>query len=174
MISKPIGLTALTASAGLDGAAGYRECLYNLAAEAADERPAMEAEIIKSIEEVENIQPEGAPSYELTDGYKIVTNRQTILVLVSNDQSCCEHWGYLSTNDNVQEFVGAELRDVTLTDTALHTIEDISDFDEGDIQFVNFETNRGTLQLAVYNAHNGYYGHSIYVRSQQLTHNSVL
>lgn len=31
------------------------------------------------------------------------------------------------------------------------------------IQFVDFVTSRGTFQLAVYNSHNGYYGHGIIV-----------
>jgi hypothetical protein len=35
--------------------------------------------------------------------------------------------------------------------------------DEGGIQFVDFVTDKGVFQLAVYNAHNGYYGHGILV-----------
>ena len=36
-------------------------------------------------------------------------------------------------------------------------------FHFGGIQFVDFVTDRGTFQLAVYNSHNGYYGHGILV-----------
>ena len=53
-----------------------------------------------------------------------------------------------------------------LTDTALNTKmveakEDI--YETGGIQFVTFNTDRGAFQLAVYNAHNGYYGHEILI-----------
>jgi hypothetical protein len=100
------------------------------------------------------------------DGYKVTTKKNIILVLIDNDQSCCESWGYMSSEDDMQSFVGANLRDVVLTDTALKSLsvdENLKYLDCGGVQFVNFETSRGTLQLAVYNAHNGYYGHGIIV-----------
>jgi hypothetical protein len=34
--------------------------------------------------------------------------------------------------------------------------------------FVNLETDKDTLQLTVYNSHNGYYGHSAFIRSNQI------
>jgi hypothetical protein len=100
------------------------------------------------------------------DGYKVITNEHTIQVLIDNGQSCCESWGYFASEDNITSFVGSELREVTLTDTALHKEKvEASDYyeDEGGIQFVDFVTSQGTFQLAVYNAHNGYYGHGIVV-----------
>ena len=38
------------------------------------------------------------------------------------------------------------------------------DHDFCDIQFINFETDRGVFQLTVYNTHNGYYGHDIFIQ----------
>lgn len=71
--------------------------------------------------------------------------------------------GYFYLNDNEQEFVGSELREVTLTDTALNTeVVEESGCCRADIQFVNFVTDKGVLQFAVYNEHNGYYGHPIF------------
>ena len=131
-------------------------------------------EKILSIEEVENIEPTKADSYESCDGYKVVTDKQEIFVLISNGQSCCENWGYLSSNDDIKEFIGAQLNSLTLTDTALKTVDPELYLDEGQIQFVNFDTSKGLLQLAVYNAHNGYYGHDIFIRSKQLEYNSTL
>lgn len=59
------------------------------------------------------------------------------------------------------------LREVRCTDTVLKqaTLDKAAPygFDEGGIQFVDFVTNIGTFQLAVYNSHNGYYGHGIIV-----------
>lgn len=107
------------------------------------------------------------------DGFEVVTDKQTIRFGISNGQGCCEDWGYLTTNDDLQEFVGAEIREITKTDTALNTkkIEQRLEygFDSGGIIFINIETDKGTLQFAAYNSHNGYYGHTVYMESEQLT-----
>ena len=133
---------------------------------------------IKSIEELKDFTlSEGQkscfnPEY---DGYRIVTNKFIFLVLIDNDQVCCEHWGYVTSEDELDRFIGKELMGLRLTDTALASVElamqkkgfvsssgcDV--FFEGGVQFVDFITRAGTFQLAVYNAHNGYYGHSIMV-----------
>ena len=101
------------------------------------------------------------------DGYKVRTEQHVFHVLINNEQSCCEDWGYLASDDRLDAFIGAELVGIELTDTALNK-EKVDEaakygFDDGGIQFVDFVTDRGTFQLAVYNAHNGYYGHGILV-----------
>ncbi|NLW78739.1 MAG: hypothetical protein GXY32_04930 [Ruminococcaceae bacterium] len=104
--------------------------------------------------------------YGSYDGYRVVTDNNTYHVLIDNGQSCCESWGYVCSEDDPQQFVGADLLEVVLTDTALQTApisEAASYLDEGGIQFVDFKTDKGTFQLAVYNGHNGYYGHSIII-----------
>lgn len=112
------------------------------------------------------------------EGYVVKTDKQDILIGISNGQSCCENWGYFSTNDDIKEFVGADLLDIKLTDTSLNTkiIEEKFKYglDGGDIQFVDLITSKGTLQFAVYNSHNGYYGHSIEIKSNQLNYESCL
>lgn len=101
------------------------------------------------------------------DGYKVTTDEHTLQVLIDNGQSCCETWGYFASEDDLASFVGAELREVNLTDIALKKEKvEASDYyggDDGGIQFVDFVTSQGTFQLAVYNSHNGYYGHGIVV-----------
>ena len=102
------------------------------------------------------------------DGYKVATDGHTIHILIDNGQSCCESWGYFASEDDLTAFIGAELREVKLTDTALHQerVEASGYYggdDGGGIQFVDFLTSQGTFQIAVYNAHNGYYGHGIVV-----------
>lgn len=110
--------------------------------------------------------------YSSMDGYKVETDKHTFYVLIDNGQSCCESWGYLSSEDDLTQYTGAELREIRLTDTALNqSVIDKSDFvdkaefheGKGGIQFVDFATDKGVFQLAVYNAHNGYYGHGILV-----------
>lgn len=113
------------------------------------------------------------------DGYKIVTSEHEYTILIDNMQNCCENWGYIVSEDNFEDFIGKELISVELTDTALNkdNIENIAKYKEdvdsiiksvrldwGGIQFVDFKTTDGNvLQFAVYNEHNGYYGHSIIV-----------
>ena len=97
------------------------------------------------------------------DGYEVKTTKHTFFLLIDNDQSCCESFGYFSSDDNLKDHVGAELKDIEMTDTSLSTKthEEVKYLDEGGVQFVTFKTSRGDFQLAVYNAHNGYYGHGI-------------
>jgi len=101
------------------------------------------------------------------DGYKVITDKTEILVLIDNGQCCCEQWGYLCSEDEPTDYIGAELLKVELTDVALNKekVEKTAQygFDGGGIQFVDFVTIKGVFQLAVYNAHNGYYGHGIAV-----------
>lgn len=128
-------------------------------------------EKILSITEVNDLK-EDTKSWSGMDGYKVVTDKQEIFVLISNDQSCCEDWGYFDTNNDTEDFVGSNLLDLKLVDDCLNVkkMEDL-DMDAGDIIFVNFETDKGTFQLAVYNSHNGYYGHDIEIKSNQLNEN---
>lgn len=113
---------------------------------------------IKNIEEINN--------YKMMDGYKVETDKHTFYVLIDNMQSCCESWGYFSNEDDFNDFIGAELFEINLTDKALNKkkLKESGYYeDEGGIQFVDFVTSIGVFQLAVYNAHNGYYGHGILV-----------
>jgi hypothetical protein len=107
------------------------------------------------------------------DGYEIITDQQKIQIGVSNDQNCCERWGYMVSEDSIQDFIGAELLGIEVVDTARNVTkwEEKNPYglDSGDVMFVNVNTNRGTFQIAVYNSHNGYYGHTGYVISKQLT-----
>lgn len=112
------------------------------------------------------------------DGFEVVTDAQTIRLSIDNNQCCCESWGHFWCNDETQYFIGAELREVTLTNAALNTekitAKGADRRDEGDIMFVNLVTDRGVLQFVAYNSHNGYYGHTASVVSTQLIHSVCL
>jgi len=104
------------------------------------------------------------------EGYVISTTDQVIKVGISNEQSCCESFGYLFTNDDTNEFIGSTLLKIESVDTALNgkVIEDLEYLDCGGAMFINFETTEGVLQFVAYNAHNGYYGHEAVFISKQL------
>jgi len=115
----------------------------------------------------------GFYGYSCMDGYKVKTDKHSFYILIDNGQSCCEEWGYISCAEDeldLKYFLGSQLIEVNLTDVALNqTIVDNSGYyeEDGGIQFIDFKTNIGTFQLAVYNAHNGYYGHGIIVAKDE-------
>jgi hypothetical protein len=132
---------------------------------------------VEKIIEIKNYENET----EYVAGYEVITNEQRIKLYIDNDQSCCESFGYFWCNDDPQEFIGAELYTVTLTDTALNQryLEDRdmdpkSEYFSGGVMFVNLETSKGTLQFVAYNEHDGYYGHEATVECTQLAHSETL
>lgn len=105
------------------------------------------------------------------DGWKIITDENEYHILINNGQSCCESWGYIVSENNFSEFIGKDIKDVRLTDTKLNNssvYSDLEHLDAGGVQFVNFEFSDGcVLQFAVYNGHNGYYGHGIIIAKNE-------
>ena len=99
------------------------------------------------------------------DGYKIKTEQDEYLFLIGNFQECCENWGYLSTPDELSDYVGADLlsvKRVTVNDCAENkNLKDMMEYDPANTMFVNVETSNGLLQFAAYNQHNGYYSHDV-------------
>ena len=121
-------------------------------------------EMIQSIHEVDGVNDKMV-------GYQVTTNQHQYRVLIRDQPSCCEQWGYITSEDDLSGYVGSTLLAVKLTDTALRTavmqeLEE-TDFDCGGIQFVDFVTDKGVFQLAVYNSHNGYYGHRVRITKDE-------
>lgn len=120
--------------------------------------------MILNIHEIENFKYEKYSEY---DGYEITTKDNNYKILIDNGNQCCESWGYFSTEDKFEDFIGSELLDIKITDDNLNS--NILDMKEerglhiSDCIFVDLITNKGNLQFAVYNAHNGYYGHDVLI-----------
>ena len=85
----------------------------------------------------------------------------TICFGISSEQSCCESFGYITSQDNYEDFIGCELLDCYLTTEDLCTIEDLPEIYEGGMTFFTIKTNKGDLQFVAYNEHNGYYSHDV-------------
>lgn len=126
---------------------------------------------ILSIEQVDSFTDE--KSYYRYEGYIIKTDDETIKLGISNQQSCCENYGYYMSEDNINDFVGAELINIELCDTALN-VSKLEECYEGDNMFVNIITDKGSLQFVAYNQHNGYYGHEAVVISKKLNYSTFL
>lgn len=113
-------------------------------------------------------------------GFEVVTTKQSVRLFIDNRSSCCERFGYFWCNDDPNDFVGADLLAVTITDTALNDTHmktngvQLSHSFEGGVMFVNLETDQGVLQFVAYNEHNGYYGHVATVQCAQLAHSVTL
>lgn len=122
-------------------------------------------EIIISIEEITNKKEGG--HYGGYDGFRIHTTKQIIEIGISNEQSCCEDWGYFFTNDKPKSFYGAELYKIEVVDEILQKEKLVNTYDGG-ITFIDFVTSQGILQFTMYNSHNGYYSHHGYIKSIQL------
>ena len=112
------------------------------------------------------------------NGYEIKTNEQVIKLQISNGQSCCESYGHFMSEDDLDEFIGADLISVSIVDDALEKVKlehaDELEVYDGGVMFVNLETSKGLLQFVAYNAHNGYYGHEAKVVSRQVTKEACL
>jgi hypothetical protein len=106
---------------------------------------------------------------ELNTGYKITTSRQTVEVGISDKQHCCETYGYFMSEDDLDQFINAVLYSINIVDNLLEVTQlRCETVFRGNTMFINFETSSGTLQFVAYNEHNGYYGHSAWVKSIQL------
>lgn len=114
-------------------------------------------------------------SYQSYEGFQIVTNKQIIKLGISDGQSCCERSGYFMSEDNLQDFINSKILGIELTDTCLNTKKlEKEELYEPDLMFVNISTDKGLLQFVAYNSHNGCYGHSAVVVSEQISHEEVL
>ena len=75
--------------------------------------------------------------------------------MFDDGQSCCEN-RYMQTDDNLADFVGAKLLGAQIKDAPNVTDED--GYGEREVQFLEFQTDRGVFTMASHNEHNGYYG----------------
>lgn len=93
-------------------------------------------------------------------GLNITTNKGDIIILISDSQCCCEDFDalFLETPDNLNKFIGAKIlkiEDVCVTSACGNKLE----CDEVQLKI---STNKGILQYAVYNSHNGFYSHATF------------
>ncbi len=108
------------------------------------------------------------------EGFVIVTNKQEIEILIDSYQACCEKWGYITSEDDFEDYIGSELLEISLADDALQSTilklaADGVSSEYTDCMFINVNTSKGLLQFTLYNSHNGYYFHRATIRSTQLT-----
>lgn len=128
-------------------------------------------EKILSIEEIDNIEIE---DYHKYSGFVIKTEKRTIQILIDSSQQCCEEWGYISTPDDINEFIGAKLNGWKDSDCYSDKDQDnlvrntvskrFNVFDDCCGQFITLFTSKGEITFTVYNCHNGYYSHGAFIQ----------
>lgn len=94
---------------------------------------------------LDTIQHSDALCLTFTDNHHIT--------IEDDGQSCCEH-RYMSTDDDLDYYVGAQLLGMDVKDGP-----DIGDeYDYHEQQFLEITTSKGVFTLVTHNEHNGYYG----------------
>lgn len=75
------------------------------------------------------------------------------IAIFDDGQSCCEN-RYMTTDDDLSRFIGAEL--VSAETSSAPNIE----YEDGDheVQFLKVTTSFGVFTMESHNEHNGYYG----------------
>lgn len=84
--------------------------------------------------------------FVFSDGWKIK--------MWDSGQSCCEA-RYMTTDDNLDDYIGATLLGAEIKDVPGHE-DEYGEVHE--IQFLDIKTSRGVFQMVNHNEHNGYYG----------------
>lgn len=129
---------------------------------------------ILKIEDFDSIDDEefGGENYYKYEGYKITTDVKEIYIVIDNGALCCESWGHIQSEDDLNSFVGANILDYRCVEDADYKEIELTKNDAGeyveiyDCAFIDFKTDKGDFQLAVYNHHNGFYGHDIRILEQ--------
>ena len=130
-------------------------------------------EKILTIKEISEFKLNEVNNAEYT-GYFIETDKTEIFLLVEDGTHCCENFGFMTTENDINEFIGEEIQsEFKITalrgdeeyDTVVKAFKDFNAdgyySDVTEAIFLEFMSKDKTLQFAVYNTHNGYYGHDI-------------
>ncbi len=107
-----------------------------------------------------NIETFDYPEYWM--GYRIIMSdtRKNITCKIENARNCCEKWG-IHTKSNLNEFIGAEYYSINICKKNRKNYEEMCMVD------IIVTTNRGTITLQLYNEHNGYYSHDVFIQSEK-------
>lgn len=126
-------------------------------------RPLTDPEIIQSIKQeiiiISKTQYLGA---------LITTNKRHIYFAIDNEDQCCEKYGFLDWHtEDANDLVGESLRHLKFSYK-----EDINKYDDPkQTWFIDIQCSGFSLTLTAYNAHNGYYGHTVKCFQIHLGHN---
>ncbi len=140
---------------------------------------------ILAIDEITGITLNTIKHYTFS-GYKITLEGDycrpectEIFIVIEDGQASGEEFGYLTTNDDLSEYIGCTVKSLNAVDVVngkyLKNTVLPCGVHRSEAVFVNIEVYGNTpLQFAVYNSHNGFYGHQVVISSEHLYHYEVL
>jgi len=110
--------------------------------------------------------------YKNLEGLYITTDKGGITLLIDNRGQCCEIYGsgFIETPDDISKYIGAKI--ISIEDT--NDSELNPDDEESCETQLRITTNRGVLQYAVYNSHNGHYSHTVFLQVFDFIENNSL
>lgn len=75
-------------------------------------------------------------------------------IAIYDDGQSCSEYRHMSTDDNLADYVGAQLLGAEIKDAP--TEED--EYGDHEVQFLEVMTSKGVFTMVNHNEHNGYYG----------------
>ena len=125
--------------------------------------------IIKSISHKDSYHIPGSDRFDRYDGVLIEYEDGTASFFgIKDGQQCCESYGYISWQEDTDfnDYIGAEVRNISFVEDSgnkefIGWIAGES-IDINCCMFFDVKTDKGDLNFAVYNEHNGYYGHRVW------------
>jgi len=114
-----------------------------------------------TIEDILNIDiPGGRLGYEIIMSDK----SKNITMIISNSKHCCETYG-VHTPSGISKFIGATYSHIIIN--GISECEDKIDEHARQIK-IEIHTDRGIMEIILYNQHNGYYSHDVYIKTENI------
>ena len=99
-------------------------------------------------------------------GYEIIMSdvSKNIICKIDSRPQCCEEFGVCinTTLQSYSDFIGSKYYSVELKDDLSGNI----DVYYSASKFVIIHTSKGMLTIQLYNEHNGYYPHDVYIQTE--------
>lgn len=97
------------------------------------------------------------------EGYKITMSDpiKNIVCKISSRSQCCETFGVYCNKSNIKELIGQQYQSVSIT----YPVFDDNDFSELKL-VLSIITNVETVEIELFNYHNGYYQHDYYIKTE--------
>ena len=105
------------------------------------------------------------------EGLIINTNKGDIKLVIVDSQQCCENFGglFFDTPDDINSFKGATILSVENIEISVSDIPKNASETQ-----LRIATDKGIIQYAIYNEHNGYYNHGTIVQVFEFQEESSL
>lgn len=109
---------------------------------------------------IQRIESFDDPNYWLGHTFVMSDSTKNITCKIENSRNCCEKWG-VYTESKLDDFIGAEYYSIDIRKVKTDK------YDEMKSIIITIDTNRGKITIHLYNEHNGYYEHDVFIQSER-------